>query len=167
MLDLHSKPGKAVIFDADQWLSVLGLAHKYDMTGIREVTIQGLQSAKPPLPPAKQLAFARKYNCDELANAPFQVLATRAEPLSKDEMAQLPLDDLYRLVVAREKSLHAGPPFPPALPFSPAPFSHVSQGTEFRSPNISALVFRTSNTQIPTTWDLLRPVSLQGRSLRE
>ena len=92
-----------MIFDADQWLSVLELAHKYDMIRIREVALRGLKSANPPLPPAKQLACARRYNCDELADAPFQVLSTRAEPLSKDEMAQLPLDDLYRVVVAREQ----------------------------------------------------------------
>jgi len=94
-----------VNFDADQWLSVLGMAHKYDMAGIREKAIQRLKNTDPALPPLKQLVFARKYHCDELVDTPFQALVAREETLSKDEMAQLPLDDLHRLIVAREKPL--------------------------------------------------------------
>jgi len=100
---LRSTPGKAVTFDADQWLSVLEMAHKYDMAGIREIAIQELKNMNLPLPPVKQLVFARRYHCDELVDPPFQALVARKETLSKDEMAQLPLDDLHRLIVAREK----------------------------------------------------------------
>ena len=92
----------AVYLDAEQWVSILVLADKYDMALLRNTAIQRLKGAHPKLDPVKQIVVARKYNCDELVNEPFQILVARKEVLSKEEIAKLPLEDLHRLIVARE-----------------------------------------------------------------
>lgn len=105
---IQSGPGDAVCLDAEQWISILVLADKYDMTLLRNTAIQKLKCAHPKLDPVRQIVVARKYNCDELVNEPFQMLVARKEVLSKEEIAKLPLDDLHRLIVAREASQRVG-----------------------------------------------------------
>jgi len=99
---ISSDPGNAVSLNAEQWASILVLADKYDMTPLRNTAIQKLKTTHPRLGPAKQVAIARKHHCDELVNEPFQILVARKEVLSREEIAQLPLEDLHRLIVARE-----------------------------------------------------------------
>jgi len=75
------------------------------MTLLRNTAVKELQVAHPRLDPVKQIAVARKYHCDELVDEPFKTLAARKEVLSITEIAQLSLEDLHGLIVAREASL--------------------------------------------------------------
>ena len=117
----HSNPGDAVSLNAEQWLSILIVADKYVMTPLRDTAVRKLLVAFPRLDPVKQIAIARKYNCDELVKEPFETLVTRKEVLSRMEMAQLPLGDLYEITVSREEALRreiakaANPPRPVRL----------------------------------------------------
>ena len=87
---------------AEQWASILVLADKYDMTLLRDTAIQKLKVAHPRLNPVKQITIARKYGCDELVKEPFETLVARKEILSREEMAQLSLEDIHGLFVRRE-----------------------------------------------------------------
>ena len=75
------------------------------MTLLRDTAVQKLQVAHPRLNPVKQIAIARKYHCDVLVDEPFETLAVQEEVLSREEMAQLPLEDLHGLFVKREARL--------------------------------------------------------------
>ena len=101
-LFLGSSPGSAVLLNAVQWCSVLVIATKYDMEIIRQKAIQGLKSANPPLDPIAQIVAARKYNCQELIEAPIMVLVKRENPLSIDEIVKLSPEDLHRWIVERD-----------------------------------------------------------------
>ena len=72
------------------------------MTFLRDKAVQKLQVAQPRLNPVKQIAIARKYCCDELVKEPFETLVARKEVLSREEVSQLPLEDLHGLIVRRE-----------------------------------------------------------------
>jgi len=98
----HDEPGNAVCLDAEQWVSILTLADKYEMVPLRNAAVQKLTVADPKLSPVKQIAIARKYQCDELVKDPFRRLVVRKEALSKEEIVQLPPEDLHRLIVERE-----------------------------------------------------------------
>ena len=104
VLTSHTKsdPGNAVCLDAEQLVSILVLADKYEMTLLRNTAVQKLQVAHPRLNPVKQIAVARKYCCNELVKEPFETLVARKEVLSREEISQLPLEDLYGLIVRRE-----------------------------------------------------------------
>jgi len=101
----HDDPGNAVCLNAEQWVSILILAHKYEMTLLLNTAVLKLQVANPRLDPVKQIKIARKYFRDELINEPFKTLVARENVLSREEIAQMPLDDLHRLIVAREASI--------------------------------------------------------------
>ena len=75
------------------------------MTLLRNKAVQKLQVAHPRLNPVKQIAIARKYCCDELVKEPFEMLVAREEGLSREEIAELPLEDLHGLIVRREALL--------------------------------------------------------------
>ena len=77
------------------------------MTLLHNTAIQKLKVAHPRLNPVNQIAIARKYHCDELIDEPFQTLVARKEVLSREEIAQLPLEDLYLLIEARETSIRS------------------------------------------------------------
>jgi len=96
--------GDAVCLNAKQWVSILVLADKYDMTLLRNIAVQKLRVANPKLNPVKQIAIARKYHCNELIEDPLQVLVARKAVLSLAEVAQLPQEDLHQYIVAREAS---------------------------------------------------------------
>jgi hypothetical protein len=98
----HSDPGNAVSLNAEQWVSILILADKYDMMLLRNTAVQKLQAAYPRLNPVKQIAIARKYHCDELVEEAFKTLVAQKEVISRTEIAQLPPGDLYDLIIARE-----------------------------------------------------------------
>ena len=104
VLTSHTKrdPGNPVCLNAEQWVSILVLADKYEMTLLRNTAVQKLQVAHPRLNPVKQIAIARKYCCNELVEEPFEMLGAREEVLSREEIAQLPLEDLHGLIVRRE-----------------------------------------------------------------
>ena len=72
------------------------------MALLRDTAIQKLQVAHPRLNPVKQIAIARKYHCDVLVDEPFETLVVQKEVLSREEIAQLPLEDLHGLIVRRE-----------------------------------------------------------------
>ena len=74
------------------------------MTLLRDKAVQKLQVARPRLNPVKQIAIARKYGCDELVKEPFETLVARKQVLSREEVTQLPLEDLHGLIVRREAS---------------------------------------------------------------
>jgi hypothetical protein len=75
------------------------------MTLLRNTAVEKLKSIYPRLDPVKQIAIARKYQCGELVEEPFQTLVAREGALSKAEIANLPLDDLHRLILVREAGL--------------------------------------------------------------
>ena len=106
-----SDPGDAVCLNAEQWVSILVLADKYEMTLLRDAAVKKLKIAHPRLNPVKQIAIARKYCCDELVEEPFERLVARKEVLSREEIAQLPLEDLHGLIIRREalQRAHANP----------------------------------------------------------
>lgn len=72
------------------------------MTLLRDTAVKKLQVAQPRLNPVKQIAIARKYCCDQLVKEPIEMLVARKEILSREEIAQLPLEDIYGLFVRRE-----------------------------------------------------------------
>ena len=72
------------------------------MTLLRDTAVQKLQVAHPRLNPVKQIAIARKYCCDELVKEPFETLVARERVLSREEVSQLPLEDLHGLIIRRE-----------------------------------------------------------------
>ena len=72
------------------------------MTLLRDKAVQKLQVARPRLNPVQQIAIARKYGCDELVKEPFETLVARKQVLSREEVSQLPLEDLHGLIVGRE-----------------------------------------------------------------
>ena len=88
--------------NAEQWVSILVLADKYDMTLLHNKAVQQLKVANPQLNPVKQIAIARKYHCNELIEDPLQVLVAREAVLSIAEVAQLPQEDLHQYIVARD-----------------------------------------------------------------
>ena len=72
------------------------------MTLLRDKAVKKLQVARPRLNSVKQITIARKYGCDELVKEPFEALVARKEVLSREEVSQLPLEDLHGLIVRRE-----------------------------------------------------------------
>jgi hypothetical protein len=82
---------------------VLAIATKYDMEVIRQNSIEEVKRATPPLDPIDQIVAARKYNCQELAEAPMEVLVKRNEPLTFDEMVKLSPEDLHKWIMAKSK----------------------------------------------------------------
>jgi hypothetical protein len=74
------------------------------MEVIRRKSIEEIKRATPPLNPIDQIIAARRYDCQELAEAPMEVLVKRKEPLSFDEMVKLSPEDLHKWITAREKS---------------------------------------------------------------
>jgi len=79
------------------------------MDTIRQVTIEQLRVVSPCLDPIRQIAVARRYNCDTLVDQPIQTLIARAQRLTLSEMQSLPIGDLYTIVEGRETRVRTGP----------------------------------------------------------
>ncbi|KAF5342859.1 hypothetical protein D9757_014328 [Collybiopsis confluens] len=87
-------------FTLDEWVSVLTLAARWEMNGIRNSAIDNIARLSNP---AKKVSIARNYHVSRLILPSLVVLVGRSEPLSATEAADLGIECAMKLVSIRER----------------------------------------------------------------
>jgi len=86
----------------EDWLMVAKLATKFDFEGIRTAALKAVEQL-PDLTPITKITVARQHNLKpEWILSSLVELTLRSEPLTKEEIASLGLEDTANLMRARE-----------------------------------------------------------------
>ncbi|KAI0292798.1 hypothetical protein BC826DRAFT_911330 [Russula brevipes] len=86
---------------AEQWTSIVKLAHQWDFTAIKALAVRELE--RLAIPPLQKIAIYHRYLIDRtLLRAAYAAFATRVEPITIEEGQELGLETALQLARARE-----------------------------------------------------------------
>ncbi|KIJ65972.1 hypothetical protein HYDPIDRAFT_27182 [Hydnomerulius pinastri MD-312] len=98
----HPIPAKVSTWSAEDWVSVIGLAQRWDMQHIKECAVQKLCSLE--MDPITKIAFWHKYQLDSTQLIPaYAALCIAEQPLSVEVLGKIGSDAFVKVVEAREK----------------------------------------------------------------
>ena len=89
----------------NEWISILKLAAMWEMTEIRMMAIQRLNTINRFPSPVAQIEYGRKYGYAPWIREGISALVTRELPLSESDGMELGIRDALRCAAAREKLL--------------------------------------------------------------
>jgi len=89
-------------FTTDEWLSILGLAKKWDMDGVIDLAVKNLADSERLKQPAMKVQLGRNYNHSPWVVEGLMILCEQRESLSVSEAQVLGLNDAVRLAMVRE-----------------------------------------------------------------
>ncbi|KAF5349904.1 hypothetical protein D9757_013622 [Collybiopsis confluens] len=96
----HDSENSGPNLTLDEWVSVLGLATKWDMAAVRSTAIDKISSMRNP---AKKIALARQYHVSKLFIPCLVELIGRSEPLTLTELTDLGAECALKIISTRER----------------------------------------------------------------
>ncbi|KAJ7596037.1 hypothetical protein C8J56DRAFT_1116439 [Mycena floridula] len=88
---------------AEEWISVLNLASKWDFESIRELAIAHLELLMPSNRHVDRITVGHKYEISSWLVSAYMALCIREEPLSLEEGMKLGIEDTVRCGQVRHK----------------------------------------------------------------
>jgi len=99
-----SGTGKALTLTTEQWLSVLELSTRWDMTEIRAQAIKDVRAALHPDSdlPSKLLNHGQTYRVDEWVVESIQDFTRRRKPMDMDDVEAIGIENVLKIASLRE-----------------------------------------------------------------
>ncbi|VDB95553.1 unnamed protein product [Peniophora sp. CBMAI 1063] len=100
----YPPPGTTVAeLTLDEWMSVLKLAKKWNLAGLRDKAVQQSDTQVQLKTPIEKILLARQYDVGKWLNEAYIALSSREEPLSVQEVEKVGWETTAKLMMVREK----------------------------------------------------------------